>query len=101
MEFTVCSSPHCTNILFKTPGVFESSIKRKKSPLAVCQREVSCFPSGRKTKARLALQYVPVHLDGDFYSKLHNVELPLWCNGIGIILGALGQEFHPQPGTGG
>ena len=29
------------------------------------------------------------------------VELPLWCNEIGGVLGALGRRFDPRPGTVG
>ena len=29
------------------------------------------------------------------------MEFPLWHNGIGSILGALGHRFDPQPGTVG
>ena len=36
-----------------------------------------------------------------FYTENPKEEFPLWCNGIGSVLGALGCRFNPQPGTVG
>ena len=34
-------------------------------------------------------------------SKRLGREFPLWCNGIGSVLGVLGHRFDPQPSTVG
>ena len=33
--------------------------------------------------------------------KMQSQEFPLWCNGIGGILGTLGHKFNPWPCTVG
>ena len=33
--------------------------------------------------------------------KSWKLELPLWCKGIGSVLGVLGRGFDPQPSTVG